>query len=221
MKGMTEIIAAVGEDRYREACAEAWRTAARTGMSLGREDFPSNVPHQIGDLVWGSGGNPLAKLEVALRFYEAMPCYAHCMYVSMNFSDFTEEAKALLWARYRAFLSAEDALANPVAYSLWCDFFEHGNRVREAWATLTADVSEERLLQRVLVASGPVPFPLKETLYRRLLPDTVWHYFIFRSLLHSRFDVYGSIDSGKARRLLRRLDLPAGTEHIGTLRDAL
>lgn len=221
MKNMSEIIASIGEDEYYQACSDAKKAATGTGTSLGKGGFDSNVPHDISSLVWDAAGDTYAKAELIFRFYEAMPCYGYLMYISMHIGDFSAETKELLWSKYKQYLAGDDQLADPVAYSLWCDFFEDQTRVHDAWDALTSDISNEPLLRRVLVSSGPVPFDLKEVLYQQLLPHQEWHYHIFRSLLHSQFDVYGCIDRVKARSLLKKLVLPGDTENLNTLKDAL
>ena len=221
MMDMGEIIANIGEEKYHEACSASRKAAAGTGTSLGKNDFDSNVPHDVSSVVWDSAGDSQDKLELTFRFYEEMPCYAYLMYISMNFREFSAAAKAILWNNYKKYLSGEDAVADPVAYSLWCDFFEDQTRVHEAWNTLTGDISNEPLLRRILVSSGPVPFTKKEKLYQHLLPHAKWHYYIFRSLLHSQFDVYGSIDPEKAKTLLGQLVLPSDTQNLARLKDAL
>ena len=221
MMDMGEIIVRIGEDKYHEACSASRKAAARTGMSPGKCDFESEIPHDVCELVWGSPANSEDKLELAFRFNEEMPCYAYLMYISINFREFSAATKAFLWKKYKTYLSGEDTLAEPVAYSLWCDFFEDDTRVRETWNALTSDISNEPILRRVLVSSGPVPFAEKEKLYQHLLPHPKWHYYIFRSLLHSRFDVYGNMDRIKAKRLLGQLVLPSDTENLAMLKDAL
>ena len=85
---------------------------------------------------------------------------------------------------------------------------------------MTAD-APAALLDRVLEASGPVPFAWKEALYARLLPDPARHMAIFHSLLGSRFDVYGEIDPARARVWLAQLHLPPDTPDLATLCEAL
>jgi hypothetical protein len=109
-------------------------------------------------------------------------------------------------------------LAEPVAYSLWVDYYEDRSTVEEAWRETTRlDGDWERRLERVLIASGPVPYSLKAPVYQRLIDQRRWHPFIFRSLLHSAYDVYGHLDIAAARQLLGHLKLPPDTEHLDDL----
>jgi hypothetical protein len=115
---------------------------------------------------------------------------------------------------------SSDRLADPIAYSLWCDYFEDPASVEEAWTAVAAPGAvSARGLQRVLNVSGPVPYDLKVPIYERLVGSTHWHPFIFRSLLYSAFDVYGQIDARAARKLLDKLSLSKTTEGLNELRE--
>jgi hypothetical protein len=221
MTDRSTVIVSIGEETYQEACSAARKAAAGTGASLGHEGFNSNVPHDISHMVWHFGGDDKDKLELTFRFYEEMPCYAYLIYISNYFGEFYPATKTILWSKYKHYLSGEDTLADPVAYSLWCDFFEDSTRVREAWSILTGNNPSQLLLRRLLISSGPVPFAEKHKLYQSLLPHPQWHYYIFRSLLHSQFDVYGCIDRTKAKAILKKLVLPRDTEYLQRLEEAV
>lgn len=77
------------------------------------------------------------------------------------------------------------------------------------------------MLRRVLIMSGSVPFTLKSEVYVRLIGADRWHYYIFRSLLHSTFDYCGDVDERKALAVLQQLNLPPETESLATLQQAL
>jgi len=142
--------------------------------------------------------------------------------MSINYRDLDVPAHTLYWDRARTLLSGdEDALAEPLAYSLWCDFFEDWRQVEDVWHILVQADPPPRLLRRVLDASGPLPFRLKEPLYERLLGDPTWHEAIYRSLLFSCFNAYGDIDKKKAVALLEQLKLPEDIEWLQELRAAL
>jgi len=49
----------------------------------------------------------------------------------------------------------------------------------------------------------------------------MWHPAIFRSLLHSQFDVYSSMDQKSGLAILNQLKLPSDTENLSLLKDAL
>jgi hypothetical protein len=216
----------VGVDRFEAACEWAWRTAAGTGKS-DRDDVEwpddlAEVPHDLADPVWYDTTDPLGeRLAVAQALYRTMPCYANLMYVLHFYDEFGPRERDTFWREYRALLQDPDArLADPVAYSLWVDYYEAG--YTEAWReTASFEPPWERRLQRVLENSGPVKWKLKEPVYERLAGDQRWHPFIFLGLLGSAFDVYGDLKRRRARALLRRLDVPDGASGLAELREKL
>jgi hypothetical protein len=227
---LRDLIATVGDERYRHGCEWAWATAAGTGRS-GAEDsdaqWPSDVvdvPHDLSDPIWDEGeASWLERVALAFELYREMPCYATLMYMRHYFREWDESASQRFWDEYRSLLSdQDDRLADPVAYSLWCDYFEDPASVEEAWTAVAAPAAvSERGLRRVLDVSGPVPYDLKVPVYERLLGGRHWHPFIFRSLLYSAFDVYGQIDAKAARKLLDKLALSKTTEGLNELREKL
>lgn len=230
MADIRDLIASVGEERFRRACEWAWATAAGTGRS-GEEDLDArwprdvvDVPHDLADAVWEEGeASWMERVALAFELYREVPCYATLMYMRHYFSDWDPAARRRFWDEYRALLSDEDdRLADPIAYSVWCDYFEDPASVEEAWtAVASPGAVSERGLRRVLDVSGPVPYDLKVPVYERLVGSTHWHPFIFRSLLYSAFDVYGQIDARAARKLLDKLSLSKTTEGLEELRQKL
>jgi hypothetical protein len=224
---LQELIDHVGEPLFEQARRWAWETAAGTGTSRDatRENqWPADVadvPHELEDLVWSRGDAPwVDRVALAFELYREMPCYANLMYVQHHLSEWDEDATRLFWNEYRSLVSDPDGrLADPIAYSLWCDYFEDTTTVKAAWQEIARpDELSELGLERVLDVAGPVPFHLKVALYMQLVVDKRWHLPIFRSLLHSGFDVCGDLDADAARDLLARLDLPAGTEGLDDLK---
>jgi hypothetical protein len=227
---LRDLIARVGEERFRRACEWAWATAAGTGRSRGDDrgagwpnDIP-DVPHDLSDPIWEGGEESwIERVALAFELYREMPCYATLMYMRHSFFEWDEVARQRFWDEYRSLLSDDDdRLADPISYSLWCDYFEDPASVEEAWtAVASPGAVSERGLERLLDVSGPVPYELKAPVYERLVGSTHWHPFIFRSLLYSAFDFYGQIDAKTARQLLGRLSLPEPTEGLDELREKL
>ena len=228
--GLRDVMAVVGAERYEQAREWAWATAAGTGRT-GADDpdaqWPSDVvdvPHDLPDAVWEEGAAAWSE-RVALVFalYRDMPCYATLMYTRHYFREWDDAARRLFWHEYRALLSDDDdRLADPVAYSLWCDYFEDPATVGEAWRELAAPGALTDVgLRRLLEVSGPVPYALKVPLYERLLAESRWHPHIFTSLMYSAFDVSGQVDAKAAERLLHKLRLPDDTEGLQGLRHKL
>ena len=222
-----ELVAVVGKERYRAACEWAWRMAAGTGECWEPRSGAralDEVPHELAD-VWYDGKTSLAdRVDLALRLYREMPCYANTMHLKSFYGEFGTAEKRRFWDAYRAALDTDDdRLADPVVYSLWVDFYEDQDTVHEAWQeTSRCDVAPwERRLQRVLDAAGPVPWHLKEPLFEQLVRDAGWHPFIFRALVGSAFDVYGALDRDAAQAWLERLELREDTPDLPALRNRL
>jgi hypothetical protein len=216
------LVSSVGDPKYLEACEAARAVASLLDYGRGGTTFDSNIPLELFDQVWKSELPCEKKLGLVFRLYDEMPCYSYVASLSFRFPDLGREGQDRFWSWVRSTLSSGDqARTSPLAYSLWCDFFENAGVVDEAWAQLTRTDIPDAALELVLVHSGPVPFRLKRDLYRKLLPKEQWHYHIFRSLLHSAFDVYGEIDDEEARRIFAQLVLPPETEHLDQLRAKL
>lgn len=192
-----ELIARVGEERYRAACEWAWQTAEGTGDGGGSARWPNDlgdVPHDLADAWYDEHTSLSDKLDLALRVYSEMPSYATLMYMKDRYNDLPGELREKLWTAFRAALESDDRrVADPVTYILWVDFFEDLDTVEEAWSEMARrDLpSWEPRLRRVLEAAGPVPWPQKEPVFEELAPDTSWHPHILRALVGSAFDVYG------------------------------
>ena len=162
------------------------------------------------------------RLSFALALYRDMPSYANLMYVSTFFPQFETDVRTVFWDAYRSLLGdADDRLANPVAYSLRVDYFEHPERAAEAWPEMTRSQASERSLKRLVPASGPVPYELKAPLYQQLALDPQSHEILFRGLFASQFDLYGKIDVPDAAQLLDRLYLPSDTKGLSELKAGL
>ena len=230
---LRDLIDHVGEERFAAAREWAWGTAATTGQggqvepaSTGVRPLykPQDVPHDLEDLVWTAGeASWVDRVALAFELYRQMPCYATLMYTTGYYPQWDRQARQLFWNEYRTLISdPDDRLAEPVAYSLWCDYFENPETVHKAWSEIARpDVLTERGLERVLDVSGPVPFRLKRALYDELVADERWHPFIFRSLLHSAFDVFGDVEIEAGRRLLAQLSVPEDAPGLRELRDKL
>jgi hypothetical protein len=225
-----EIIRTLGEGRFKKACATARKKALdpHYGRSEQEDAFDPedclepDVAHQIVDLIEHDPQPLASKLALALQLYDEMPCYALIFYVKCCVVELSQDDRTAFWTWVRARLeSADPTLPPPLAYSLWCDYFEDGQIVEEAWTSLVSPLPSEQALQTLLVHSGPVPFALKKKVYALLIGTPRWHYYVFRSLLHSQFDVFGSIEPQEAWSLLEKLDLPEETESLGELKEKL
>ena len=216
-----DIIELVGRERYEAECAMARSDASRTDHGRGA-GASLMIPHEIEEALWDGADSWSDKVSLFFKVYDEMPAYAHLMYVPSRFHDFDSEARRAWWREVLARLDGIDSpVRGPLLYSLWCDFFEDDVLVSEAWAALTGADATENSLRAILPISGPVPYNLKEELYRRLMEDASWHVPIFESLLGSAFDVLGKIDRDSARRVLRELQLPSDLAGLDDLRAKL
>jgi hypothetical protein len=101
-------------------------------------------------------------------------------------------------------------------------YFENPETVKEAWQEIARpELLSERGLERVLDVSGPVRSPVRRRSMSGSLRTSAGHPFIFRSLLHSAFDVYGDLDKKAARRLLAQLSLSRETAGLDELKQKL
>ncbi|MFF1815717.1 hypothetical protein ACFVWG_00385 [Kribbella sp. NPDC058245] len=203
-----ELAEAVGRELFQRTCTTAWATAAHEGRRTKATwpDDESDVPHELSDLIDGD-----AALGFAL--YRAMPCYAVLMYVGFEPHD---EA---FWAEVRSLLDdADDRLAVPMAYWLWCGPLEAHAEVADAWRQITAGAGALRL-RRLLDISGPVPWELKAPLLEHLSKQTDWHEPVLGALEAAAFDYFGELNQPAARRLLNTLALPP--DRTKTLQDRL
>lgn len=168
----------------------------------------------INDLIWDSNLSDEGKLGLFSAVYEDIPAYSLLSdFRTFRWPDFrfrpaNSSFKRIFWTNVRKWMSdTDETIADPIAYSLWCDYFEDSSDVEEAWNALTAHDAPVCQLKRVLEISGPVPWSLKIELYGRLIHDSDWHLAIFLSIVASEFDVYGKIDRPEASQWLERLEL--------------
>lgn len=209
----------IGEENFEAARNWAWASAPDTGTRANWEMKPNQGSGALWQVMeWATQraatlGTDRDILHFYLDLYREFPSYS-CLFDLSITRPYRELSLALrheFWEFAREALSSEsNALGDPVAFAMWCDFFEDPELVDEAWHQLvTRSIASDRLLERVLIASGPVPFRLKKPLYTLLIKRERWHYFIYRSLLHSAFDVYGKIERQEARKILGSLKLPS------------
>lgn len=221
-----ELVASVGPQRYREACERAWQTAAGTGRCGGQRSWAGDlqaVPRQFADAWWDGDASIAERLQMGLRLYADMPCYANTIALHGFYAEFGDPERRALWDAYRDWLSGEDdRLADPVAHSLWVDFFEDESTVEEAWHEVTCrdPAPWERRVARVLHVAGPVPWARKQPLFEELAGNPRLHQPVFRALAGSAFDLPGELGPGAAA-LLDRLELPADTPDLAALRARL
>jgi hypothetical protein len=205
---------------YRRASALARRVAVDLGAAgRSRMDEPDDqalfdICEEIDELIWESDLTDIEKTRLFLDVYADIPAYSLLFQFGVHrWRDLDPDSRALFWSQIKEWLSGDDdMLADPISYDIWSRYFEYSDEVEAAWQALVTDDASDRLIERVLEISGPVPYPLKSALYLKLLPDRRWHHFIYQSLLGSAFDYYGSIDKADVRNVLAQLDLKLNSE---------
>ncbi len=212
------LIASVGAERYETAARLLRADSARADYGRGAAASPSDLPHEITDLIWATDQSSHHRIGLLFAVYDDMPAYGHLMYSVHHYPSFNASDRSYWWDQVRArVVSPDPAIRQPLLYCLWCDYFEDPDTVAEAWHAVTARPHRSgALLNAVLPVSGPVPYAMKRSLYRELLRDATFHEAIFRSIQRSVFDIYGEVDARHALRLLSRLSLPA-SEEMATL----
>ena len=223
-----KIITQFGYKAFQEYAKRAWALAAKTGHGYPEEDEKQGqkdyeMASDIVETIWESELKTESKISLVFQLYRKAPDYTWLSEMDIHYLwEVNLKTREIFWIEMRRLVSEEDdCLAAPACYLLWCGPFEDPNHVDEAWAAMTSNGVTEKTLQRLLINSGPVPYSLKRTLYEQLIQKEQWHYFIFRSLLHSAFDYYGQIDIADANRVLQKLNIPNDTEHLDKLKEKL
>lgn len=214
---MEDLIRHVGPEIFDSACAHAWSNAIS-------EDLPevvAMVPHQLESL-WLHLDKPSESLQAGLELYRIMPTYATLMYLQQLWDDLGLGDRAKLLANFRDFLNSSEQLATHVEYSLWCDYFEDENRVREVWAGITAGADlRSNGSARIARASGPVPWKLKAQWLSALADLPEHHAAVFEALIGAAFDVYGEVEQAEALRILARLKVDTSDQRFVQLCERL
>jgi hypothetical protein len=182
----------------------------------------SMLPHEISTRLWYDGEEGFAeRLKVAVEVYRLLPSYGQLMY--WRYSEFDESTKAAMWKAYRDLLDdPSEAIAKDVVYSLWVDYFEDAETVERAWHEVSGPQEPRRpRLDRVIRASGPVPWHLKAPLYEALAIEGGWDESLIRGLYGSCIDLYGHLDRLPALRVLRQLRSPSPDGRVSILEKAL
>lgn len=215
---LDRLIEQVGRDEFDRAAHAAWSSAARTGRSSqARLDEETarrlfGVADDLAAAIWAFDAPESARVSLLADLYRRLPCSSVLFAIAVHYyAKMSVEGRGLLWERFRVLLdSADDRLADPIAYYLWAQFFEDPDRVlvEEVWRHLVDGQPQDRALRRVLEYSGPVPVDLKDELVSRVICDPAWHRSIFQALVDSRTAVYGKWEAGWAQAVFDRLREP-------------
>lgn len=184
-----------------------------------------NLFDDMSDKVWYSKIDNQKKISLSFQLFESFPSKYHFLnpfYYAINNKEITDPAeKQIIWQQLMKYLASENHYADPVGYLLWVNFFENDSLVRETWQGLLNNNSDNKSLLRLLESAGPVPFDLKEPVYKNLLSDEKNHETIFLSLLFSAYDFFGQLDKRKALDILTKLKINKESENYKLLKEKL
>jgi len=166
------------------------------------------------------------KVMLGFELFETFPNYYHFLvpfYQLIRDKKLENhiELKNIIWSKFMVYLGGEKYYSDTVTYVLWVEFFEDFATVEETWKGLLKYSNNNKSLLILIENAGPVPFELKEPVYYKLLNDKNNHLSIFKSLLHSSFDVYGKFDYNKAELILSKLSIQTDTEHYMLLNEKI
>lgn len=175
-----------------------------------KDDLVHEVVEAVTKLVDSNLASPDERMAALLRLYEECPTYAATTRFRRLLTPRAQsqsEAAQRFWGAVRRYLLAENsAVFDPMGYSLWVDWFQDLETSEFAWNQLVKDQVAPRALSRLLIISGPVPWPEKAPL--------LWHVANHRPELHddaadavifAMVDLFGSCDLADALRLAKSL----------------
>lgn len=179
-------------------------------------------PHDICSEIENSVEEPKERVRLKFESFDDNPCYGNLMYVSHEYRHGDIEIREDILSRFERYLAfASLEISDQISYTLWCDYFESPEWVENVFNFLVNKETKPTVLRRLLPHLGPVPWRYKRLLISSLVVRKKYHVLIFECLLHSQFDVFGSIDSGEALKFLEMLDISPKTKHLSTLKEKM
>lgn len=180
---------------------------------------------ELSKSVWESDREIHEKIQLGFMLFDTFPNYYHFLTpyydIIKNKELKANDLKDSIWKTFMEYLGSEEYYAAAVSYSLWVDFFEDPDTVLEAWQGLMNQKNSIKSLTNLIKCAGPVPFELKEPIYKKMMKDTSTHKSIFYSLLFSALDVHGKIDKNLARAILVKLKIKTNTDEYRLLKNQL
>ena len=212
-------------DRLTAECKEFSIDCGQHGVIKELSPASWDLLDDISNGLWGSATTNFEKIKMGFQLFELFPSYYHFLvpfYHGIRNKEIIEHTElTIIWEYFIEYLAGENYYADPVAYVLWVEFFEDDSTVEIAWRGLMNHRDNTKAVRRLLESTGPVPYDLKDELYRTVVLDTANHEPIFLSLLYSAYDVYGKIDKLRARALLKKLVIDRDSEKYKLLRKKL
>lgn len=211
------IINILGKDIYLGACKEAALLAPDLGKSE-KHRIPefASIPHDIFNKVDELVISSIEKVNVLFDFYSELPTYGILMYISFEYTNADNTLKRYILSKlYDCLTTCNPIFITPVEYTLWCDYFEDYQNHEFAWNYLIElSKGNKNVIKSILLSSGPVTFSLKEIVYKSLIKDKEMHEYIFESLIRSKFDLYGSFNKKRAKKIFSKLKIDKKSKRV-------
>lgn len=216
---LEQFVQKVGPELFARACAYHRARAPETGLLCQRDNYPAednelwNVADDLSDwAVEMEGVETADRVRLLFELYREMPSYWVLEKVEWLAKSLTESDWAVAWECFRSALSNESPeQADPAGYALWCGAFEDDDLAPRAWRALATEDASDRMMERLLKLSGPVPWEAKVKTYRRLARDRRWHPNLAEALRLCYADSYGRNNAKEALVLYSMLQLAPNT----------
>lgn len=200
--------------------AQGATRSADAGWSwVGSPDPLSNndLAHELVDVALEDPSlSPSDRLQLGFGLLDLLDDYAVAMYLTWEFTGVDASHRDeldLVWDYCREILERPEE-SESVPYWLWVEWFEDLKTVRTAFERVAASWDQtgispagDRRIDRVLRVSGPVPWDVKEPVYRAALARPDLHPALLEALRGSFHDLYGKIDSAVALELIQQFHL--------------
>lgn len=218
------IIELVGAEYYAEEAQKARILAPFVGGPNLDHIYDSELPYIISSYIWDKSDlNDEKRIQLIAQVYQDIPCYALLAETYLfHYRDFGSGLRReYLECLYSFLASGDDALIQPVTYTLAMDIFDSSDLVDEAWTILLKDYSDIAVMQLLFPISSCIPYHLKEQAYQATLHIPELHQAIFDSLYGRCFFMLGEIEPAKALTILLQLQLDQTSEAYQKLSSAL
>lgn len=176
----------------------------------------------ISDCCWYCKRTIKEKLIIDFRLFDFFPDYFHFLLPIYRLFSNKEiddiDLKKFIWKKFISYLLAEYIYERPVNYILSMEFFDTMNTVEEAWNGLAENASNNTPALLKLIKAGEfVPFNMKISVYKELIPCIETHINIFE-YINKQFDnrkfykdpdyYFAQKDYSTAIFILERLRIP-------------
>jgi hypothetical protein len=205
-------------------------TAPGTGTRENRE-AQGETDYELYDIVTDAlqaaldpGEPPAASMRKACALYQEFPSYALLaeLFNTIGHDSLSPDESSEFYRFLGQMLDAHEAeLADPATYLLWVRYFEEEERVNAAWTAVSHVIATDRGLERLLLASGPVPERLKLPLFERLLRNPNFHTAILKALSRGVFDMHGRIERATVESFLGKIHVDQASDEYTSLRERL